>query len=348
MTGEARQICTATLRSRRCGGCGEAVGSYYTACPKCDCDDLLPGEPCRNPAMRGSSVCYKHGGRAPQVQAKAAERQITAEVQAELARLGEAQPVTNPLGRLLSLAGEVDARLGVFRSMMAGLDSLAAVDSFGVDRAKALVTLYIDASKELAAILTSVSRLGIEDRLARMQEIQADHVLTVLETLFAAVFAPQSVAAAKGWFAEAVTAIEGGTVPAPPPPRLEALTVPSAPVLTVQSPSASVSSPERAGVEGHNVIVEPSRPVQAVTEPVGPDPDTAGDDSEAVRPAERPPVTSPRHGARIVKVSSTVGAGHPDDGPRVVNPRNPNQGPPPPDGSALTYDLWRQPGGNSR
>ena len=34
------------------------------------------GQPCQQPAMLGGTVCYRHGGNAPQVRAKAKQRRL--------------------------------------------------------------------------------------------------------------------------------------------------------------------------------------------------------------------------------------------------------------------------------
>lgn len=56
------------------------------------------GKPCGNPAMKGTTVCRMHGGSAPQVQAKAAERIAAARDDA-----------LSALNRLI-ISGKVDAK----------------------------------------------------------------------------------------------------------------------------------------------------------------------------------------------------------------------------------------------
>src|SRR3712207_320594 len=100
------------------------------------------GEPCRNFAIVGGRVCPAHGGRAPQVRAAAAERELDRRVRRELARL-EAEPCENPLTALAKLAGEVWAWKD---ALAAKVNELAAVryraDGAGTEQLRAEVAIF--------------------------------------------------------------------------------------------------------------------------------------------------------------------------------------------------------------
>ena len=73
---------------------------------RCSATSKQTGKPCRAWAIEGGKVCISHGGRAKQVQAKAAERLLTARIRGELAK-AEITPITDPAAAYA--ADELDA-----------------------------------------------------------------------------------------------------------------------------------------------------------------------------------------------------------------------------------------------
>lgn len=78
------------------------------------------GEPCGQPPMRGSTVCRKHGGKAPQVMAKAAERTTELEVREAANRLGVPIEV-DPGEALLAMVYEAAGNVAFYRSLIQDL-----------------------------------------------------------------------------------------------------------------------------------------------------------------------------------------------------------------------------------
>lgn len=114
-------------------------------------------------------MCRSHGGAAPQVLAAAAERREEARAAATLSSLGEAAPVTDPLGSLLRLAGEVQAWLAVTRDRVEDAEHLVAIGAAG-EQERAIVRLYERALDRAAKLLEGIARLDIEARLTAIAE----------------------------------------------------------------------------------------------------------------------------------------------------------------------------------
>ena len=172
MTGIEVDVVRCGAEVRRCTGCDRTVGSFYDVCP-CGSSDFVTST-CRRLPMRGATRCDFHGAKGPQSRAKVAAGDLEHQAKAELARLGNPEPIGNPVEELLALAAERKAWLGIIRGLLPELDSLAAVDAFGVERAKAVVQLYRDAMNDSQRALEALLRLGLEERRVRISELQAD------------------------------------------------------------------------------------------------------------------------------------------------------------------------------
>lgn len=240
----------------RCAGCQTTVGSFYDQCPKCHGTDFEPST-CRRRRLADATRCHLHGGRTPQARAKAAEHQVSAEAREALAQLGEAAPVADPLRRLLALAGEVDARLAVFRGMVAELDELSMTDAFNVDRGRAVVGLYVDASRDLASALTAIARLNLDERLVRIEEAQARALQQIVERLLSAVLPAGRLGDATRWLAAAIGALETGRE-APPLPDLSPPR--SLPVASLAAPASPATVEPADRPEPPEPPARPSEP----------------------------------------------------------------------------------------
>lgn len=138
------------------------------------------GEPCANYAMMGATVCHAHGGRAPQVRAKAVERVTEARAVVLLAS-HQVAPVADPMEALRHLAGEVLAWRDILRAMVGSLESLARTDYAGREQARAVVVLYERALDRAGRILLGLTTLTLDDRLVMLSERQADLIEGVID-----------------------------------------------------------------------------------------------------------------------------------------------------------------------
>jgi hypothetical protein len=97
-----------------------------------------------------------------------------------LDRLGKPKPLGHPVEELLAIGAEVRAWLGITRERLAELSSLTSVDGSGVERERALVTVYERALDRAARVLTELARLGLEERLIRVEEVRARQLLAAV------------------------------------------------------------------------------------------------------------------------------------------------------------------------
>lgn len=130
------------------------------------------GEPCQAYAIRGGTVCTKHGGSSPQVKQAANYRNVLREVRG--ADLGE----TNPLESLVKLVAEVDqVRNRLFE--LAGDDPADWVDN------EQYAKLYLHMLERSETVIKAAGSANIDERLTRLSERQGETVGKILlETLF--------------------------------------------------------------------------------------------------------------------------------------------------------------------
>lgn len=141
------------------------------------------GEPCNNYAITGGMVCHAHGGRAKQVKAKAAERVTEERVRAALARI-DVDPITDPLSELSKIAGQVVAWKDTIADKVNELTSLR-YSTEGGEQLRAEVALFERALDRCEKFLSSMARLNIDERLARISERQADIIIKAITATLA-------------------------------------------------------------------------------------------------------------------------------------------------------------------
>jgi len=143
------------------------------------------GKPCGRPPIRGGTVCPTHGGGAPQVKAKAAERvaqqEFDQDMSRTLARLKVA-PVDNPLVVLAELAGQAVAFKDALAERVNRLqDNIRYEDARGSEQLRSEVALWERALDRCERFCTSMARLRIDDRLAKVEEAQVELLLAALD-----------------------------------------------------------------------------------------------------------------------------------------------------------------------
>ena len=134
------------------------------------------GQPCGAYAVNGGRVCSAHGGRAPQVKAKAAERLAEQQIRRELARLDVA-PVDDYLGQMALIAGQVIAWKDALAEKVNALSSLryqvSGENGDGGEQLRAEVALWERSLDRCERFLTAMARMNIEERMTRVTEKQA-------------------------------------------------------------------------------------------------------------------------------------------------------------------------------
>jgi hypothetical protein len=134
------------------------------------------GTGCGNLALQGTTVCRLHGGAAPQVQARIVRDDAEARMRRQLAKLGQAEPIGDPLTALQQLAGESWQWKAFLAERVKELDQLGYAGVAG-EQIKAVVSLYQTALTTTASMLLGIARADIDERLVAIEQKQAKTVL---------------------------------------------------------------------------------------------------------------------------------------------------------------------------
>lgn len=128
--------------------------------------------------MTDQQRCDRHGGKTPNGLAAAARRRTERQARAALASLGEAEPVTDPIGELERLAGEVLRLVAVLRDMVGQLDEIRYRGGLGAEQVRGEVQVYLQTIARAESILGRIVALDLDARRVRLQEAQAALVVT--------------------------------------------------------------------------------------------------------------------------------------------------------------------------
>ena len=155
--------------------------------PRCGGQKHQGEGPCRQPAGWGTEhvgigKCKLHGGCTPNHVASAAAKATTAEAKAMLERLGEPEPLGDPIEELLGVGAEAKSWLGVLRELVSELHQLSKDDVALIDRVRAPVQLYGEAMDRAERVLVNLAKLGLDERRVRITEAQALHLLEMVAT----------------------------------------------------------------------------------------------------------------------------------------------------------------------
>lgn len=159
---------------------------------RCVAKSSRTGERCQKWAIRGSTVCGSHGGRAPQVRRAAAARNVRDQV----TKLGlvKGRPLEDPVAALMELGGEAIALVDALKKHVAALESVGTTPGRFGEQLKPEIAAYLAAIREAERIITSIVRLNLAERLVRIDEARAQVVVTVIErVLVSAGLDPQAL-----------------------------------------------------------------------------------------------------------------------------------------------------------
>ncbi|MFJ9771222.1 hypothetical protein ACIRVF_08255 [Kitasatospora sp. NPDC101157] len=133
----------------------------------------------------GTGRCRLHGGNTPGQKVRAAQDIAEQEVRAVLAEL-DVQPVDDPLTALMQLAGQVVAWQTATATLVNRIgDEIRYEGGAGAEQLRAEVQLYERAMDRANAVLSSIARLNIEERLATISEAQAERILGAIDAVLA-------------------------------------------------------------------------------------------------------------------------------------------------------------------
>ncbi len=133
---------------------------------RCKARSKGSGEQCKRSPVAGADVCLAHGGAAPQVRAKAAERLLTARIRGELAK-AEIEPITDPAAAYADLAGEQWAFKELARQQIQVLESWASWSEGAGEQIKASVQVYTAALTAMQKTLADMLRIGLSAEALR-------------------------------------------------------------------------------------------------------------------------------------------------------------------------------------
>ncbi len=136
------------------------------------------GTQCGNRAITGMTVCYMHGGKSPAAKAAAGRRLAEAEVRRTLAAYGVVE-VEDPIRALVQIVNDAVTFYGFVRSHVADLD--VETWTSGDGSLNEYVKLLERAQVQAQRFLSEWVRLGLEERLVKLSERQADAIGQVID-----------------------------------------------------------------------------------------------------------------------------------------------------------------------
>lgn len=143
--------------------------------------------PCPLWAMRGLTVCWRHGG-ANRTTRAAGERRVAEDKVMKkalaLATRFDVIPVDNPLEALADHVGEEIRLKNALATIVAELEELRYRGAAG-EQIRAEITLYERALDRVGTRLTAIARLNIDERLAAIQEKQAEVIIHAIDAALA-------------------------------------------------------------------------------------------------------------------------------------------------------------------
>ena len=130
-----------------------------------------------------------HGSKAPQAKAAAERRLSEAEAQQLVRRLLHdvaAPPVDDPLGELRAVVGRIGGAVDALGSQVNELGEIGYTDAAQVRRLHVVVEAWKELTIEYRKSLTDMVRLGIEERVAALDERKAAIIFAAIERVFTA------------------------------------------------------------------------------------------------------------------------------------------------------------------
>lgn len=144
-------------------------------------------QPCKLWAIAGLTLCYRHGGSNRIMRAagarNVAEDKVEKKARALALRL-DIDPVDNPLQALSLHMGEEIRLKEAFHLLVTQLEELRYRGAAG-EQIRAEITLYERALDRVGTRLIAYARLNIDERLAVIQEKQAEAIIRAIDAALA-------------------------------------------------------------------------------------------------------------------------------------------------------------------
>jgi hypothetical protein len=146
--------------------------------PRCSAKSKQTGERCKQRPVPGGTVCRFHGGAAPQVQAKAEERELeraAGELLAKVIWNPDAAPVTDNVGEMRRLAGAMRQAADVLGVRLNG--EVCEHCGRGAEPLDGPTgRAWVNVLREFRQLLEGMERLGLAERQVELQQEQAQLV----------------------------------------------------------------------------------------------------------------------------------------------------------------------------
>lgn len=145
-------------------------------------------EPCKLWAMRGQTTCYRHGG-ANRIKRAAGDRRMAEDKVEKKARaltsLFTSEPVDNPLTALAEHIGEEILFKDILATFVKDLDArdIRYTDARGSEQLRSEIVVYERALGRVGDRLVAYAKLGIDERLVKIEEDKAAVVMGAINAV---------------------------------------------------------------------------------------------------------------------------------------------------------------------
>lgn len=158
------------------------------ATSQCTAKSKRTGLRCLRPPRIGATVCHQHGGASPQVLRKAALYVVEQQAMAAVTKFGARTPVTDPLTALAEIAGEMLAVKDWIRGRVEDIDGerMRTTDDKQAEQMRAEWTAYTGMLNSCVSALAAIGKLNIDERMARITEVQAEMIIAAIKVGLAA------------------------------------------------------------------------------------------------------------------------------------------------------------------
>jgi len=145
-------------------------------------------KPCKLWAIRGLTVCYRHGGANKTTRAAGDRRVAEAKVEKkarQLASLFDIEPVDNPLAALAQHVGEEIRFKDILATLVKDLhvEEIRYTDARGAEQLRSEIVVYERALGRVGDRLVAYARLGIDERLVKIEEAKAEVVMGAINAV---------------------------------------------------------------------------------------------------------------------------------------------------------------------
>lgn len=158
--------------------------------PLCHAYRSSDGEPCQAQAIKGGTVCVKHGGRAPQVRAAANRRLAAAKLENRTERrldklLDELEidaAGRGPIEILLDVVYRCGAMVQLLGAVVGGLDDTQLHDDTRPHVATTMYDLWLDRASRASKMALDA---GVSAQLVQMEQERTQLLAQVMRAVFA-------------------------------------------------------------------------------------------------------------------------------------------------------------------